>query len=82
MSRCRNGEKPSLPTAGSLPSLVQNELTKSIMSLRRLYLCFCDLVDLLKSCADTEDVIKQKSIYQQMESSIGLIRVRSVFGKS
>lgn len=82
MSRCRDGEKASLPSVGSLPSLVHNDLTKSIMSLRRLYLCFCDLVDLLKSCAETEDVVKKKSIYQQMESSIGLIRVRSVFGKS
>ena len=46
------------------------------MSLRRLYLCFTDLIDLLEACAESLDDAKKKSLYSQIEPSVGLIRVR------
>ena len=49
------------------------------MSLRRLYLCFTDLIDLLEACAESLDDAKKKSLYSQIEPSVGLIRVRSGF---
>ena len=45
------------------------------MSLRRLYLCFTDLIDLLEACAESLDDAKKKSLYAQIEPSVGLIRV-------
>ena len=53
----------------------QTDLSKSIMSLRRLYLCFSDLIDLLESCAEALDDGKRKSLYSQIEPSVGLVRV-------
>ena len=74
-NRIRDYELLTLSSSGSRSNLAQSDISKSIMSLRRLYLCFSDLVDLLKACTDTEDLIKKKSLYNQMESSVGLICV-------
>lgn len=54
---------------------------KSIMSLRRLNLCFCDLFDMLENCVESIDVAKKRSIYAQIEPSIALIKV-SVLSRS
>ena len=75
----RNEDLLTLSSSGSRSNLAQSDISKSIMSLRRLYLCFGDLVDLLKACVDTEDIIKKKSLYNQMESSVGLICVCVVY---
>ena len=73
-------ESLTLSSSNSRSNLAQSDVSKSMMSLRRLYLCFSDLVDLLKACVDTEDSIKKKSIYSQMEASVGLICVCVVYG--
>ena len=52
----------------------QTDLSRGIMSLRRLYLCFTDLIDLLEACAESLDDAKKKSLYSQIEPSVGLIR--------
>ena len=48
----------------------QDDLSKAVRSLRRLFLCMCDLFDMLENCVETIDASKKKSLYIQIEPSI------------
>jgi hypothetical protein len=60
------------------PRSSSSPLSKACLSLRRLYLCFQDLFDMLESCIETIDLTKKKSIYLQIDPSVALIRVNSL----
>lgn len=53
----------------------QDDLSKVVRSLRRLFLCMCDLFDMLENCVEVLDPVKKKSLYLQIEPSVSLIKV-------
>lgn len=56
----------------------QDDLSKLVRSLRRLFLCMCDLFDMLENCVEQIDSSKKKSLYIQIEPSVTLIRVDAI----
>lgn len=69
----KNGNEKQVAPSSAQDSHTQ--YAKSIMSLRRLNLCFCDLFDMLESCVESIDNAKKRAIYAQIEPSIALIKV-------
>ena len=54
---------------------MQDECSKLVRSLRRLYLCMSDLFEMLGNCADITDSTKKRIAFNQIKASIVLIRV-------